>query len=140
MLLPLISEHLLFRSYVMVKFTTFISLLILISVLGCQYQNSEDKFSPAICPDSAISYSLQVLPILESSCFKCHSKSNNAANASGINLEDFNTFKSYANKGILIGSIKHLPGFNAMPKDEDPLNPCNINMIEVWVSEGAKNN
>jgi hypothetical protein len=40
----------------------------------------------------------------------------------------------------LLGSLKHLSGFSAMPKNASQLSLCDITAIEKWIAAGYPNN
>jgi hypothetical protein len=42
--------------------------------------------------------------------------------------------------GKFWGSINHLPGFSAMPKNGTMLSPCEIGQVKRWIAAGAPNN
>jgi hypothetical protein len=86
-----------------------------------------------------VTYSHTVQPIIEKSCYSCHSSSNSTLYANGINLEGYNNLKSQTDAGLVIPNIKHEPGFLAMPKGGPKLNDCDIAKIEAWVNKGAPN-
>jgi hypothetical protein len=62
------------------------------------------------CDTTNITYSRNVLPILESYCYPCHSNTNMAF-SNGISLEGYKNTKDWAGTGYLIGDITHQAGF-----------------------------
>jgi hypothetical protein len=119
------------------------SLLVLIIALynqSCTYHN-EESFFPELgkCDTLDVSYSNDIVPVLEVNCFSCHS-SENAPLISGINLEDHSNLTNYAKNGKLIGVIKHEQGLIPMPPSGNMIDDCSINKIEAWINQGSKNN
>lgn len=113
---------------------------------SCSKSNEEQQQNPntggttptPTCDTVNMRYSVDVLPILQSNCYTCHSAANFAV--SGFNLENFSTLKAFADNGTLIGVITHASGYPAMPKGAAQLSDCNINKIRDWIQRGALNN
>jgi hypothetical protein len=103
---------------------------------GCYYDNEEELYGNS-CEVVNISYSLDVLPIIESNCFICHAAS---ANQGDVTLEGYGAIIEYVDSGQLIGAITHSGGFSPMPDDAPKLSDCNIQKIQQWVDDGALNN
>lgn len=94
----------------------------------------------------ATSFAKDVLPILKSSCSKCHS-GNNAK--SKLDLTSYAAVQKGSksgpvvvagdpNKSSLVSSISgDKPD---MPKKASPLTKAQVQLISTWVKEGAKNN
>ena len=94
---------------------------------GCNVSN---------CDTSLFTYSGAVQPIMQNNCTGCH----NSASAAGGSLADYSSVMNAAVNGRLIGDIKHLTGYNAMPLGGAMLQDCQITQIEKWVLAGAPNN
>lgn len=104
---------------------------------SCYYDKEELLYPPINCDTVAISYASKVKPILETSCFACHSE---AIQQNGIDLETFDQLKNYALNGSLLGSIKHARGYSAMPQGGSKLSTCDIAAIESWIKAGTPQN
>ncbi|MCB2201135.1 cytochrome c [bacterium] len=122
--------------------TKFIKASIAIAVIvlmpSCYY-DVEDELYPqtAACDTLNVTFTNNILPIINSNCTSCHS---GAAPSGNIRLEDYNTISEAANNGSLLGVIRHEPGWSPMPKGGGQLNDCNIAQIEAWVNDGTPNN
>jgi hypothetical protein len=115
-----------------------ISILAASTIFGSCYYDVEEELYPTLeCSTNGVTYSGVVEPIIKSKCYKCHDAANNNGN---ITLEGYANLKQYVDSGQLLGAIKHLSGFSAMPKNEAKLIDCNIQKIEAWVNEGALQN
>lgn len=114
-----------------------IPLLITVSFGSCYYDVEEELYPTLECDTENITYSGDVLPIIESNCFSCH---NQAANFGGITLEGYENLQRVATDGRLLGVIRHEPGFSPMPQGAPQLPECEIAKIERWISEGAPDN
>jgi hypothetical protein len=99
------------------------------------------------CPNStcdtvnAISFSTQVLPILQNRCVSCHNSSQASA---GVMLDNYAHVQATSNNirnntSVLIGAIRRMTGFKAMPPGY-LLDECSIRTIELWIDQGTLNN
>lgn len=112
----------------------------LVSLTACYYDKEDLLYGPSLpCTDSTgtISYASKVVPILQSSCYGCHS---GATPSGGQAMGTYTTDKAMAANGKLIGTITHATGFSPMPKGGSKLSACNIAVIQKWVTAGAPNN
>lgn len=104
---------------------------------NCYYDNEEDLYPDNACNTDNVSYTQDVLPILQNNCYSCH---NQQVRNGNVTLEGYDNVKIRANSGALVGVIKHQSGFSAMPQGQPQLDGCLIDKIEQWVLDGAKNN
>ena len=118
-----------------VFYVPLFSALALLSA-SCSYHNEAELYA---CDSSHVSYSLSIKPIIEKNCYACHSDASSIIYGNGINLEGHSNLKNLTNVGLVIGNIKHEPGFIAMPKGGPKLSTCEIAKIEAWVNKGAPN-
>ena len=87
-----------------------------------------------------ISYFLTIQPIFTANCTGCHGGSGGLTLTSYSDLMGNNVVNpgnSTASK--LIQKLKGTSG-TQMPKNQDPLDEANINLIETWIDEGALDN
>ncbi|WP_395745020.1 DUF1549 domain-containing protein [Prosthecobacter sp.] len=107
---------------------------------------------PVEVPDAKgkIDFERQILPILERSCFECHS-SKLAKPKGGIRLDDLEAIREKsqtenlvlphkAAKSTLVKSISRKPGDDDLmppPNDGKPLSREEVELIRRWVEEGA---
>lgn len=123
-----------------------ITALFLISIIAintnCYFDNAEELYPdiPGACDSSQADYVAKVKPIIQQSCYTCHSSGNANALGSGIDLEAPSDLSIYVNNGSLIGSIEHTSGFSAMPQGGGKLTNCQIETIKTWISNGALTN
>ena len=117
---------------------TTMFLLIFVST-SCFYDN-EEKLYPVIstsCDLTNVTFSGTIKPILQASCYSCHS---NGGEGGGVKLENYADVKTTASSGKLLGTVKHLSGFQAMPQGGGKLPDCEINQLQKWIDNGALNN
>ena len=109
-------------------------------------------WSSAASAEEQVSYKLDVQPILQSRCFECHGPGGQGYEASGL---DLTTYKGLM-KGTKHGAIV-VPGdpFTSnlivlvegrasptvrMPHNQRPLLKQQIEILRLWVKQGAKDN
>jgi mono/diheme cytochrome c family protein len=99
-------------------------------------QHKPDDYIPDTdttpCDTSNITYPGTVYPILDQNCISCHS---GAAPEGGLDFTDYNRVAFVAENGALIGAIKHLDGYLAMPQKALMLDNCQIRQIEIWIRD-----
>lgn len=111
-----------------------------VGLTACYYDKEDLLYGPALpCTDSTgtISYMTKVVPILQTSCYGCHSAS---APSGGQAMGNYTADKTMALNGKLMGTINHASGFSAMPKGGAKLSNCQIAVVQKWVTAGAPNN
>lgn len=89
------------------------------------------------CDLTNITFSKNISKIIETNCLGCHD-SNSGQNSTLLN--SYNNILIQVNNKKLLGSIQHDTGFIPMPSAQTKLDPCSIEKIKTWISEGAKNN
>ena len=91
-----------------------------------------------VCNENIFTYSGAVVPIMNTYCKGCHSAPYGSG---GINLDTYLSVKAVAEtNNKLLGSIKHLNGYSAMPKNQNKLSDCQILQIQKWYDNGMLNN
>ncbi len=99
-------------------------------------------------PDSNISYSKQVGPLLAQKCTSgCHNGDTTSNNPSGLNLFYPESYSMMINRGLVIprdGShsplIYRLEGVFPLMPPTGKLNDNQITGVKKWIDEGAQNN
>lgn len=115
--------------------------IILFSILilsSCYYDNKEDLyvFYQNQCDTTAISYSLDIEPIIDVQCKICHQQPTPDA---GLSLENYDEVKAIAVNGSLVHSINATGGYSIMPVSGKMIQ-CNIDKIDAWIQAGTPNN
>jgi uncharacterized membrane protein len=95
--------------------------------------------SNVTCDTTNVSYSADVVPILQGNCYSCHSTATNAGSG-GIIFDSYSGLQHWAANGYLIGNITHAPGYVPMPYGGGKLSDCEISKIQAWIDQGTKNN
>ncbi len=124
---------------------TFFILLTVCSILfisSCYY-DKEELLYPATanlpCTDTAtaVSYTKNVVPVLQQSCYGCHSSGFPSGN---IVMGTYAADKAIGQNGKLYGSVAHLSGFSPMPKGSPKMSNCQIALVKKWIDSGMLNN
>jgi len=119
-----------------------ILLLLIVFITGCYY-DSEEKLYPQLstsCDLSNVTFAATVTPILQASCYSCHSNSNAANSGGGIKIQNYADVVLLANNGKLMGTVTHASGYQAMPQGGGKLTDCEINQLQKWIDNGKLNN
>ncbi len=87
---------------------------------------------PPDCDTLVVTYPNTVFPLLQTYCISCHS---GAAPSAGMDFNDYATIAAIAENGALLGAIKHLSGYSAMPKNGLKLTDCEIAKFEIWIRD-----
>ncbi|MBN1337823.1 MAG: hypothetical protein JXA03_00790 [Bacteroidales bacterium] len=94
------------------------------------------------CDSINVTFSQTVWPIVQNSCFGCHS---GPAPSGGISLTNHGQVKAASsipagNPGSLLGSVTWANGNVPMPKNGFQLSECKIAQIKKWIQDGMPNN
>jgi uncharacterized membrane protein len=89
------------------------------------------------CDTTNVTYSTSIKPMIQNNCQGCHS---GAAPGGGIDLSTYAGVKAIADNGKFFGSISFLQGYSSMPKNGSKMTDCQINMVKIWINQGAPQN
>ncbi|GAB4092361.1 hypothetical protein [Flaviaesturariibacter terrae] len=109
------------------------------SLLSC-YNSKKDALNPAGCSTAGTTYSGSILPVLQNTCYSCHSNANADALGGRRFLEGYNNLLTYVQNGLLLHAIRHESPASFMPKNAAKLDDCTIARFQAWVDAGAPNN
>lgn len=120
----------------------FLFLVFLFAVSSCYYDKEELLYpvsNNAPCTDTttAVSYSKNVMPLLQAQCYGCHNSSFPSGN---ITMGTYTADKAIAQSGKLYGSISYASGYSPMPKGSAKMSNCQISLIKKWIDAGLPNN
>lgn len=122
----------------LLTFSLFFSLL----ALNSCYKDKAEKLYPSkpvsACDTSQITYSNSIKAILDANCVSsgCHDL---ATSRSGYAFDTYSNATMAIASNKLINSVKYL---NGAPRDMPQtyqLTACEINKIQAWINQGAKN-
>jgi hypothetical protein len=89
------------------------------------------------CDTTNVTFTNSILPIINNNCKGCHS---GPAPSGNLNFATYEGIENAALNGSLLGAVTHAPGFTPMPQGGNKLSDCQIDMIRIWIDEGAVNN
>lgn len=118
----------------------FSKLVVGICIVGSVVVSSctKDKVPPTVvdatCTDT-ISFSADILPIMQNNCTSCHD-SNNASG--GYDLS--NHAGVTQNTAKVLGSMMQDGSASSMPQGAPKLADSLIQKVNCWINQGAKNN
>ena len=98
-------------------------------------KDSMESLNP--CDTVAITYSGAIQPVLEASCYGCHSGSSPQG---GVSLDSYDAVRVVAMDGRLAGTVNYEPGYPPMPQRQPQLDSCKLYYINTWIEQGAPNN
>lgn len=111
-----------------------------ISLSGCYYDDEETLYAlvtPPVCDTADVTYTNDIIPILEQECNGCHGSS---APGGGYILNTYTGLSVSIADGSFLGAVAHEAGFSQMPKGGNQLPDCDIQFIKTWINQGAPNN
>ncbi|RYY96662.1 MAG: hypothetical protein EOO11_12915 [Chitinophagaceae bacterium] len=117
--------------------TLFLSALAAFS--GCAYDKDELP-DPAACGASATTYRQHVLPVLQNTCYTCHSNAVADRFGGNVKLEGHANIQPWALNGQLLQVVQHAPNVPAMPQGGAKLDDCSIARFSAWAAAGAPDN
>ena len=126
----------------MKRILTILLILWVATITGCYYDN-EEKLYPVLSTDcdlTTVTFSGTIKPILQASCYTCHSNANYLSAGAGIKLENHPDLKAMAESGKLMGAVRHESGFIPMPHGGGKLSDCEISKLQQWVENQMPNN
>lgn len=123
------------------KYVIGFSVLMSVLAISCVNEKQElldmDPIS-MVCDTVEVSYQMDVVPIFENNCYRCHNNANADSRGAGIAFEAYDDTKAWAE--IIVSAIQHGPGASNMPKGSAKLDDCTISIVEAWVRQGTLDN
>lgn len=106
-------------------------------LFSCDYDVAEELYPIDVCDTIDLSYSLDIVPIIDANCYRCHDAQTNQGN---VAIDDYENFRAYSVNGIMLNVLNHEDGWPPMPDDAPKIDQCSIDKIDKWIQEGAKDN
>jgi hypothetical protein len=111
---------------------------------GCFYDNEEALYLEVdLVPFNdtvPVTYQGDILPVLQTYCYECHSSAKASSKGGNIILEGYSNIKSAVSNGTLYGSISWDPAFVRMPYNSAKLPSSEIFRVKKWIDDGAPDN
>ena len=108
-----------------------LQILIIVFCMSFLPSCTKEKVSQGQDCENEVSFSQQVLPLINQHCTGCHTNSN------GYNLVDHASIASNAN--AIVGAMR-ANGFQLMPQGGPSLEDYQIKLVECWIEQGRPNN
>lgn len=106
---------------------------------SCTYSHGDPAPACDVASEN-VTYSRVISPIFDAHCRVCHSGAAANVQGAGYDFGNYQGINQYASTTRLLGCIKHLPGYPAMPLGREKLSDCDIQRIEAWIAAGKPNN
>jgi len=121
------------------------SLLLLITLIsyGCYFDNEEDLYpNLGNCDTTNVTYALTIAPIIQFSCYSCHSTAQAPVSGNNIDLEGHTHLTGYItlHQQLFMDAIRHTGSAVPMPINGGSLTSCDIKRIQAWMNAGMPNN
>jgi hypothetical protein len=112
----------------------------IVLLLHSCYSDSEEALFPTIpvCDTTLVSFTVDIVPILNDNCMLCHSTLAAPSLGSNIKLESYSDVAAFAER--MLGAVKHEDGYIPMPQEGEKLDSCQIMKLEAWISQGKNDN
>ena len=104
-------------------------------------------------PEKDVSFAKDIRPIIDANCIKCHATDGQGYEASGLNMQTYDSLMKGTKFGPVIKPGDALsstlmilidgradPSINMPHGDNEPLSGEQIKLFEQWINQGAKNN
>ena len=114
----------------MYKFTIIILAIFFLGSCSKDKVGSNIPYPDVTCSDS-VSFSNDVLPIIQNNCTGCHDNSNGYTLTNHANISE--------NYSAIVGSMQGI-GFQLMPQGGPALPDSIIHIIQCWANQGFQNN
>jgi cytochrome c5 len=108
---------------------------------ACFYDKADVVYpsTSATCDTTNVTYSNQIVSILNAQCNYCHGAAANSIGG-GIYLNTYAALKPYVTNGSFLNSILQNGKASAMPRNGAKLDNCSILKIQSWINKGTLNN
>jgi hypothetical protein len=105
---------------------------------SCYYDNAEDLYQnfQTDCDTTVISFSEDVMPIINQNCISCH---GTVAPSAGLMLTNHTQIADAVANRDLLGRVLLPPG-NPSRMPPSGMSDCNIDKIKAWVNANTPNN
>lgn len=106
---------------------------------SCYYDNAE-YLNGTACDTISVSFSSDIVPILEANCYSCHSIATGVVFGEGTILETYDELMASVSGASLTEAIDWTGTTSHMPKGGSQLPACERSLIRNWVDQGMLNN
>ena len=113
-----------------------LSVLALTSMISaCYYDNAEELYGTTPCDASAVTWTSDIQPLLQTQCVSCHSGASASAG------KDFSTYTSVkASLNSAVGRMNKPVGDPLLMPPSGKLSTCSLTKMDACVAAGAPQN
>ncbi len=97
-------------------------------------QGAKNNSCAADCDTSNVTYALSIQPLISAKCQGCHSGANPQG---GLLLTNYNQISTSALFGNMLDAVQHTGSVTPMPFNSAQLPQCEIELIRIWIENGA---
>jgi len=101
---------------------------------SCVNNNEEDLYGIKPCDITNVTWASKIAEIMQNNCVPCHGPE---VAYKGVRHDTYEYEMIVVNDGRLRGVVNHLPGYSKMPKDRGKLPECELQLINIWLDNGA---
>lgn len=106
--------------------------LALVSQTACYYDNEEEQYGTVVCDTTAISFSQDVLPIINSRCISCHAPGGQQESSPYTSYEQIKNYDA--------AMVERINGIGSIMPPTGAISTCEKLKIAAWVNAGSPNN
>jgi hypothetical protein len=99
---------------------------------ACYYDNEVEQYGVSACDTTAISFSQDILPIINGNCISCHTPGGQQESSPFTNHSEIKTYGA--------GMVERVNGVGGIMPPDGSIPSCDKLKIEAWVKAGAPNN
>ncbi|MDZ4822638.1 MAG: c-type cytochrome domain-containing protein [Flavobacteriales bacterium] len=100
-------------------------------------QGALNNSCTADCDTTNVTFAAWIAPLISNYCEGCHSGNTPSGT---LSLTNYDEIKAAALDSSMLHSLMGTGGYEPMPYQSEPLSECQIDMIEIWINDGAPNN
>jgi hypothetical protein len=101
---------------------------------SCVNNNELDLYGTSECDLTNVTWNSKISAIMQANCVMCH---NEEIHYNGVRHDNYASEMIVVNDGRLRGVVNHLNGYVQMPKDRPKLPKCELDLINIWIDNGA---
>lgn len=101
---------------------------------SCVNNNEFDLYGIPDCDTTNVTWNSKISAILERNCVTCHGEE---ISYNGVRHDSYASEMIVVNDGRLRGVVNHRDGYAKMPKNRGKLPACELQLINIWLDNGA---
>ena len=118
------------------KYLFFASFLLALTATlsqsACYYDNEVDQYGVTECDTTAVSYAIDIAPIIQQNCVACHQPGGSQETSA---MDTYDNLVNFA-----VSAVDRVNGRGNLMPPSGKMTSCNIALLEAWVNAGMPNN